>query len=289
MYTIQNNLLNVSLSPMGAEVHSVLDNQGREWMWQADPKAWGWHAPLCFPFVGKLKDQVYTYQNFTYAITGHGFARDMEFTCTQQSRDSITFQLKSTTETLDVYPFPFVLEVNYTLRGQFLEKNHRIINPAPEPMYYEIGGHDAYALGFEGEEDFFQCSLILPQIDQLEGYVENEIGLLTTQKRQIPHENGKFSLDFKALKLGCYVLENLPQRGITLADSQGKARLRMAFPDFPYLVLWTNDKRFFCIEPWSTLPDATFVGRDITQKKGVRHLPPESEEKLSFVTEFILT
>ena len=38
-------------------------------------------------------------------------------------------------------------------------------------------------------------------------------------------------------------------------------------PDFPYLGLWTADKPFdtgyFCIEPWSALPDAVFVGRGL--------------------------
>lgn len=45
-------------------------------------------------------------------------------------------------------------------------------------------------------------------------------------------------------------------------------------PDFPYLGLWTADKPFdtgyFCIEPWSALPDAVFVGRGLEDKAGIR-------------------
>ena len=66
--------------------------------------------------------------------------------------------------------------------------------------------------------------------------------------------------------------------------------VRVDFPDFPYLGLWTPDKpfdtNFVCIEPWSSLPDAHFVGRGLEDKEGVRLLPPGGRETLAYTVTF---
>ena len=41
-----------------------------------------------------------------------------------------------------------------------------------------------------------------------------------------------------------------------------------------------------CIEPWSTLPDATFVGRELKDKAGIRSLQPGTWEELSYTATF---
>ena len=74
-YQLKNNFLTVTLSDQGAEIQSVKDvNSGREYIWQADPKIWGRHAPVLFPVVGRLKDDQYTYDGKTYHMGQHGFA-----------------------------------------------------------------------------------------------------------------------------------------------------------------------------------------------------------------------
>ena len=55
-----------------------------------------------------------------------------------------------------------------------------------------------------------------------------------------------------------------------------------------YLGLWTADKPFdtgyFCIEPWSALPDAVFVGRGLEDKAGIRRLEPGGVHVLTYTT-----
>jgi galactose mutarotase-like enzyme len=59
---------------------------------------------------------------------------------------------------------------------------------------------------------------------------------------------------------------------------------------FPYLGIWTANKPFdtgyICIEPWSTLPDATFVGRGLEDKRGIRTLAPGQSEELTYAVTF---
>ncbi len=289
MYTIHNKLMTVTISPIGAEVQSVLDNKGREWMWQGDPDVWEYHAPVCFPFVARLRDCSYTYRGETYNIPIHGFARDLPFTCTEQSATTISFLLEANDFTREQYPFEFSLEITYSLKGQILEKSHKVSNKGTDVMWYELGGHDGYAMGFTPEEDFHKCSLEIPGVTELSAYLSDENIMMTPKKKDIPMKDGRFSLDHNANGCGSYPLEKLPQRGISLLDQEGNVKLRVAFPDFDHLTLWSADpSRFFCIEPWTSLPDCTFVGRDSKEKYNVRCLEAGASEVLAFATEFVI-
>ena len=77
-YTLKNDQLSVIVDTFGAEMHSI-QHDDIEYLWQADPKFWGRHAPVLFPIVGKLKNGQYHYNEQTYQMGGHGFARDNDF------------------------------------------------------------------------------------------------------------------------------------------------------------------------------------------------------------------
>ncbi|MDE6492135.1 MAG: aldose 1-epimerase family protein, partial [Lactobacillus sp.] len=99
-YTIENNMLKVEISSKGAEIQSVKGTHtGYEYMWQADPKIWGRHAPVLFPIVGRLKNDEYTYDGKTYHLGQHGFARNQEFEVEKHTKESITFVLRDNEET----------------------------------------------------------------------------------------------------------------------------------------------------------------------------------------------
>ena len=47
--TLTSEHLRVAVSSKGAELHSVLDKDHREWLWQGDPGSWSRRAPVLFP------------------------------------------------------------------------------------------------------------------------------------------------------------------------------------------------------------------------------------------------
>lgn len=68
---IQNDQLIAEIAEHGAELISLKSKEhGLEYIWQGDPAYWGRHAPVLFPFVGRLKDDQYVYQGKTYQM-GH--------------------------------------------------------------------------------------------------------------------------------------------------------------------------------------------------------------------------
>ena len=69
LHTIENDYLKVMVSDHGAELTSVYDKaQDFERIWCADPAVWNRHAPVLFPFVGKVKDGAYRYNGNTYGM-----------------------------------------------------------------------------------------------------------------------------------------------------------------------------------------------------------------------------
>ena len=76
-------------------------------LWQADPAYWKRHAPVLFPNVGRNYKDIWRLNGKEYPSRQHGFARDSEFICTDITDTSLTFVLKSSEETLNVYPFAF--------------------------------------------------------------------------------------------------------------------------------------------------------------------------------------
>ena len=54
-YTIENDELRLTVDSRGAEAVSAVNKRtGAEMLWQADPAVWGRHAPILFPYTGKL-------------------------------------------------------------------------------------------------------------------------------------------------------------------------------------------------------------------------------------------
>lgn len=282
MYTIQNQILSASFSPIGAQLCSVLDRRGKEWLWQAEPHVWPWHAPLCFPVVGRLRDQSYTHNGETYPMPNHGFARNMEFEAVLQSKNAISFQLLSNEETKKSYPFDFELTISYALEDNILRKTHQINNNGTDTLYYEIGGHDAFAISWDDH------TFSIPKTPTLQSYRQDEDGMILPQKLFIPQPDGQIPLDFRPHGLDCYLFTNLAQRQVTIHNTKGKPVLSMDFQDFPYLVLWSKCDLFYCVEPWSSLPDCTYVSPELKDKIAVRKLRAGCGEKLVYTTEFYL-
>lgn len=288
--TLENGRLRVELDTLGAQLSSVRDTGGTEYIWQADPSIWGRHAPNLFPFIGRLKDGRYTLDGAEYAISPHGFARDMEFAVAEREASRASFRLTDSPETREVYPFPFVLTLAYTLEDNRLVKSCTVENPSSRVLLYEFGGHDGYRAPLEEGETMADYTLCLPGLDTLRPYGMDAAGLLTPGEAAFPLTGGRVALTPSTYNLDTVIVDSLPLRRASLVDGAGRERVRVDFEDFPYLGLWTPDKPFdtgfVCIEPWSSLPDAHFVGRGLEDKAGVRALPPGGRETLCYTVTF---
>lgn len=288
MVTIQSDALTVDIDSLGAQLASIRTKDGEEYLWQGNPDIWARRAPILFPFIGRLKDSTYQLQGTPYTISTHGFARDMEFAVTEQEADRVSFQLTDTPQTQQVYPFAFTLTVTYALKGNVLTKTHRVVNRSSRDMLYELGAHDGFRVPVGEGCTMADYTIRLPGVDRVRFYGMDENLMLTPKGEEIPLTGSALPLTPATFGLDTMILDTPPQAQALLCDPQGKPRVGLTFPDFPYLGLWTQAKPFdtgyVCIEPWSTLPDGTFMGRELGEKTGIRRLAPGQEEELRYTT-----
>ena len=146
MQYIENDRIKVAVADHGAELCGIYDKKrGHEVVWQADPKYWNRHAPVLFPFVGKVCGGQYRYKGISYPMGQHGFARDMDFTLISKTDDAVTYVLHSNEETLAKYPFEFELTITHRIEGNKVFVEWEVANPsAEEPLYFSIGAHPAF-------------------------------------------------------------------------------------------------------------------------------------------------
>jgi hypothetical protein len=93
MIELKNDELTIRVAEKGAELQSVKDSEGREYMWQADPQFWPRHSPILFPLVCSVNDDTYVVDGREYHLPRHGFARDKDFTLVSQTLHFLIYLL----------------------------------------------------------------------------------------------------------------------------------------------------------------------------------------------------
>ena len=146
MKTLKNTALTLNISLHGAELTSIRDSFGREFLWQADPAFWKRHSPVLFPIVGSLWDKHFRVNGREYEMGQHGFARDMDFRLVSEREDEMWFELNSSPETLAKYPYKFTLRIGYRLEANKIHVMWKVSGDDSQTMWFQIGAHPAFYL-----------------------------------------------------------------------------------------------------------------------------------------------
>lgn len=285
--TIENGQLTAVINHFGAELTSLKTKKDQmEYIWQADPAVWGRHAPLLFPIIGRLKDKKYTLGGKEYVIPQHGFARDSLFTLTRQDASSVSFTLTDSGETRQMYPYPFRLTIRYSLKGSSLVKEHFIDNLSDGTLYYEIGGHDAFRVALFPDEKMQDYYVYFEGRNSLN--VINVDASVFLQQGTHPYalQDGKLYLTPGLFHNDALMFEDIAPRRVVLASDKNRHSVMLDFDSFPYLGIWSANKEFdtnyVCLEPWSTLPDASYLGYALEDKIGVRSVHANCQECMAY-------
>ena len=130
-YSIENDTLRLTVDTHGAEAVSVIHKPtGAELLWSGDPSVWGRHAPILFPYTGKLTGGKMIAKGVEYAGGQHGFARDVEHAMTRHTADTLEFELHANPETLPKWPYAFVLRSTFVLD----ERDAEVIEQAADEL-----------------------------------------------------------------------------------------------------------------------------------------------------------
>lgn len=276
--TLKNEFLTVDISDVGAEIQSMRKNDGKEYIWQADPSIWGKHGPLLFPICGGLVDGGYTLDGKPYKLDKHGFAKNKTYTVNKTSNTCAEFTINEDEETLRSYPFSFEFKVKYTLNGNTLTVDFFVTNKNDRTMYFSCGSHEGY--DFPGGID--GAKIIFEHPEDLRSY-RVEGGLLSELYDDIGDGSDTLVLDRKYFEIDAIILRELKSRSLTVCDKNDGARVRVDFPDFERLLIWQAcSAPFVCIEPWTGLPDIFgSTDRAIERKESITELAAREIKKIT--------
>lgn len=278
---IENEFLSVEIKTKGAELSSVKSANGREFMWQADPEIWARHAPVLFPIVGKLKDDEYKYDGDTYTLTQHGFARDMEFDVVKWNSSEVWFSLKSDLKTYVGYPFDFDFRVGYKLVGNSIEQTFSIQNTdEEEELPVSFGAHPAFQV------DAIEDCVLEFDTDETESSDRVINGLRVGEERACIDGN-RIQLSNDIFNQDALIFSKLSSDAVTLKNNQGERIVRVTFPDFPFLGIWSKPKApYVCIEPWCGIADHMDHNKEILEKEGMLTVSPQETISRTMKMEF---
>lgn len=281
---INNEQLTVEIKHAGAELCSIKNSKGLEFMWQAEP-VWPRHAPILFPIVGRLKNDLHSIEGNDYILTQHGFARDRTFELVKNTANEITFLLSADEETLSKFPFKFELYVTYTLLDNIVEVSYKVINKSETTMPFSIGAHPGFCCPINADEHYEDYEIVFSQKENLETSLLKN-GLFTGEK-EVLNSNGKnISLTKNTFDKDALVFENLKSKHVSLQSKKSGAFVKMSLDGFPFLGIWAKPAApFVCIEPWCGLADNTLANGSLYEKKGINILMPGSEFNRTYTIE----
>lgn len=278
IHTISNSFLSVDINSLGAELMSIKDSEGHEYLWQGDEKYWHGRAYNLFPICGRLMDGKYTYNGKTYEMNLHGFARKTEFKMiSERAGTSIMFRIRGTEETKKMFPFRFNYLVKYELQKNVLKITYGLINPGSKEIIYSFGGHPGFNVPIMSDnfEDYY---LEFSDRTSPKRVIMSPNYLVTKERRDFPLVDGnKIYLKHNLFDDDAIILEGAAKE-VSIKSKNHDKSVTVSYPSMKYIAFWhttgSTEAPFVCIEPWCSLPAYEGVVDELETKPDMFKLEP---------------
>lgn len=289
MTLLRNEHLEVELNPKGAEIIKIVGLKDQmNYMWKRDPILWASSAPILFPIVGALQNNECRIDGQTYTMTQHGFSRHNVYETNQVSDTCVEFVLKPTEDILKQYPYLFELTVTYTLKENNLECLCAVKNTDNKTIYFQIGGHPAFACPFyenESSNDYYVEFSENETLDQKIIDVERK-GMSTTTRKLFENEK-RFFVRQELFDRDAIVVKDFKSAYVTLKSLNHDKSIRFHMENFNHLGIWTSKHvgGLLAIEPWVGHSDYVGFTGEFKEKEGVVELPVDETFSCKFTVE----
>ena len=275
MVELRNEQIAIIVSEKGAELQSIKSTNGKEYLWQADPKYWNRHSPILFPIVCSVNNETYRVDGKEYHLPRHGFARDMEFKLIGKSERKVTFALESNQDTKKVYPYDFTLSVSYTLEGNKIGVIWHVLNTDKQEIHFQIGGHPAFNIpDMKAGNNQFGCIRLdnKEPMDALHSYGDG-----SHEMDEVPFieaENGIMEFSNNTWRNDSIKIHKSQLHRAELLNKAGEAEVTVEFRT-PVIAFWSpygKEAPFVCIEPWYGIGDPRSFKGEFKDKPMMNHL-----------------
>lgn len=276
-HILSNGIIEVVISSKGAELQSLRRvSAPTEYMWQGDEAYWDRRSPILFPICGTLWQHEAHIHGQPFAMTQHGFARDMEFELTTNEDRHMVFTAHADEESHRHFPYDFELIIEYTLLRATLTVGWTVRNTGHAVMPFQIGAHP----GFNYQH--FRAD------DEVHGFLTFDAGspLISTALSGPFVTNGSFDVpmntdDMLPLTNHTFDCDTIIEASgrvhrVTLHDKEGTPILTVKH-QMPITALWSpcgGRAPFLCIEPWHGCPDSINYADDFSRRAFTETVEP---------------
>ncbi|WP_024614329.1 aldose 1-epimerase family protein [Clostridium sp. Ade.TY] len=275
LYTLENELVKITASTYGAELHNLISKKDNtEFLWNGDATYWKYHSPVLFPIVGKVKDGKYRAEGNIYELPQHGLGRISNYEMIDQTSNSITFELKYSEDTLKVYPYKFSLKIKYTLIENSVKVSYIVENLDNKTIYFSIGAHPAFLCSIEPNETIDDYYFEFNEKENVSTMLLNKDGYFIKDRKQFLNNENIINLSKELFQGDALVFDNLKSNEISLKSKNHSKFLTMNFEGFPFMGLWSkfDGAPFVCIEPWYGHADFFDFDGELKDKAGIQKL-----------------
>jgi galactose mutarotase-like enzyme len=282
--TVGSDRLTVAVKTTGAELCSLRDAAGREFLWGAG-EAWPRHAPILFPIVGRLHGDTLVAGGQRFPMGQHGFARDLPFQTLEHGPSSCRLLLTDGPATWDAYPFPFRLEVTYAVARSTVSITFLVTNPGETPLPFSVGAHPAFVWPLPGSTSRNAHQIEFEQDEPGPCFRPGANGLLDPTPGALPMKGRVLGLREEIFNDGALILLAPASRRLRFA-ARGAPAIEVAWQGMEQLGIWTKPGAgFLCIEPWAGYADVAGYETEVWYKPGIQILHPgESQRFLHRIT-----
>ena len=276
IFTIENDKASAGIKQYGAELTSFKSKvSGTEYLWQSFPEIWYGQSPVLFPIVGTLLDNKYRVDGNEYELFRHGIARKRDFELKEQGEDYVILTQKYNEDTLKVYPFKYVLDIEFRLDGEKLTATHTVKNEDDGDMYFSIGAHPGFNCTI-GDKLEFECE----EPDVVNEMIDPE-SILYDEKFPSPFKGKDIVITKDIFAKDALILSNLASKKCTLKGEKLDADIEFTFGDCAFLGLWAKPGApYVCIEPWYGINDSREKKADFSEKRAIQKI--SGDECFSF-------
>ena len=288
--TIQNEYLTLTVDTHGAEAVSLKNAAGEELLWQADPEVWKRHAPILFPWTGKLPGGTFSHEGKTYKGGQHGFARDVEHTLLKAEGDTSQLELRpDDAMKAERFPFDFVLVSTFKLDGKTVHHTLTVKNPGDTELRFGIGYHPAFNIPFDANHttEDYEFRFDQPESPMILDAYPN--GLLTGKCRYVWKNQQVIPLTDELFENDSFCMAGLRTKTLGIYEKDTGKSIVCDVADYPYSLIWSapaKPVRFVCIEPWQSLPGAEVDPQEWNERAAAACLKPGEEYSTTLSTTF---
>ena len=281
--------LEVELNAKGAEIIKIVGQQDQiNYMWKRDPELWANSAPILFPIVGAIRNNECCIDGQKYSMTQHGFARHNVFETHQLSDTCVEFELTPNESILKQYPYLFDLKVRYTLVNNQLECRCIVKNTDARDIYFQIGGHPAFACPFMDDESSNDYYLEFSENETLSQKVI-DVARKGMSRTTIPffENERRFFVRQQLFSNDAIVFKDFKSESVSLKSLNHNKSIVFHMQGFNHLGLWAAKHvgGLIAIEPWVGHSDYVDFDGEFKDKEGIVSLEPNHEFECTFKVE----